>query len=74
MMALGRRWATSRQIAEELGISRSSVKVYLDRLRDEYDAKRSQSGVAVPGKHVFCSELHNGVWMHRLRAQILVLD
>jgi hypothetical protein len=74
MMALGRRWLTTRQIAEELAIGRSSVKVYFDRLRDEYDAKRSESGIDVPGKLVFCSELHHGVWVHRLRAQILVLD
>lgn len=74
MMALERHWVTSRQIADELDISRSSVKVYLDQLREEYDAKRSESGVNVPGELVFCSERHNGAWMHRLRAQILILD
>ena len=74
MMALGRRWVTSREIAEELGISRSSTKVYLDRLRGEYDSKRDQAGVNIPGECVFCSERRNGVWMHRLRGQIIILD
>ena len=74
MLAVTHRWATTVQIASELEIGRSSVKVYLDRLRDEYERKRPQAGVDIPAERVFCSERHNGVWIHRLRGQVLVLN
>jgi len=74
MLSVTHRWATTPQIASELEIGRSSVKVYLDRLRHEYERQRQVAGMDIPAKRVFCSELHNGVWIHRLRGRVLVID
>jgi len=74
MLALTHHWATTSQIAKELDISKSSVKVYLDRLRGEYEQKRFEAGVAIAASRVFCSDRQNGVWIHCLRGQVLVLD
>jgi hypothetical protein len=74
MLAVTHRWATTKQIAEELDISRSSVKVYFDRLREEYENKRADAGSDIPGDRVFCSKRSNSVWIHYLRGQVLILD
>jgi hypothetical protein len=73
-LAVTRRWTTTQQIADELEIARSSVKVYTDRLRDEYELNRHLAGVNVPAGRVFCSEKHGSAWMHRFNGQVLILD
>ncbi len=74
MLAVTKRWTTTYQVANELEIARSSVKVYMDRLRDEYELNRHLAGVDVPAERVFCSEKHGGAWMHRFNGQVLILD
>ena len=71
-LALNPRWFSTRQLADELEISRNSVKVYFARLRQEYDSKRQIAGVDVPGSEVFRSVRVNGAWLHRLSARIRV--
>jgi hypothetical protein len=71
-LALNPRWFSTRQLADELEISGNSVKVYLARLRQEYDSKRWAVGVDIPSAEVFRSVRVNGAWLHRLSARIRV--
>ncbi len=74
ILAIDRRWFTTKQIAEAIEVAESSVKVYMSRLRAEFESKRYLAGVDVAANRVFCSSRENGAWMHRLRAQVLILD
>jgi biotin operon repressor len=72
-MALNRHWHTTRQIADDLGLSLTSVKVYLQRLRREYESKRRDAGVEISAHQVFQSVRMNGAWMHRFVGHVRIL-
>ena len=64
---------STEKLAEIAGITVSSVKVYLQRLRAAIELAARNAGSPVPGQEVLCTFRKDGAFVHVLRARVLFI-
>jgi DNA-binding NarL/FixJ family response regulator len=65
------RGFSTGELANALAISVHSVKIYIQRLRQDFDRIRTELGIQMPGKDVVWTERRPGGFVHGLCANII---
>jgi hypothetical protein len=65
---------TTRMLADELGVSMQSTKVYVGRLREAANRLYREGKIPCEGKDLFWTETRPGGFVHGLRANVVFID
>ena len=65
---------TTGMLAEELGVSFQSAKMYVHRLREAVDQLQRDGKIPFEGRNVFLTEKRIGGFVYRLRANVVFID